>query len=122
MRLSKDGSAFCYPEHIGREARILFRELKNQAYLRGVASDAFARSAARFLATLNAIHPFREGNGRCQLTFLVLLAHGAGHALAIERLDPESFLAAMIASFHGSDEPLCEEIRRLIDDSPRTHT
>jgi cell filamentation protein len=28
---------------------------------------------AHFLAELNAIHPFREGNGRTQLTFAVLL-------------------------------------------------
>ncbi len=33
-----------------------------------------------FLAELNAIHAFREGNGRSQLTFFALLADHAGHS------------------------------------------
>jgi cell filamentation protein len=33
VRLSKDGSAFCYPENIEREMRSLFRNLRQQAQL-----------------------------------------------------------------------------------------
>jgi cell filamentation protein len=115
VRLSKDGSAFCYPEHIARELRILFAGLKRQRYLRERPPDRFAVEAARFLATLNAIHPFREGNGRAQFTFLALLADQAGHSLILERLDPERFLTAMISSFHGDEQRLVEKIRHLID-------
>jgi cell filamentation protein len=32
-------------------------------------AQAFASRAAHFLYELNAIHAFREGNGRSQLTF-----------------------------------------------------
>lgn len=115
VRLSKDDSAFCYPEHIARELRTLFSDLRRQRYLREQPPDAFSAAADRFLATLNAIHPFREGNGRTQNSFLALLADQAGHPLIRERLEPERFLAAMIASFRGDEQPLVEEIRRLID-------
>lgn len=74
VRLGKDGSAFCYPEHIAREMQRLFADLKRQRYLKGLSPDAFAAAAAHFLASLNAIHPFREGNGRTQASFLTLLA------------------------------------------------
>src|SRR5487761_1517779 len=74
VRISKDASAFCYPENIRREMRKLFADLKRDNYLRGSSREQFAVRAAHFLASLNAIHPFREGNGRTQTIFLVLLA------------------------------------------------
>lgn len=115
VRLGKEGSAFCYPEHIRREMTRLFASLKRERYFRDLPTRAFADRSARFLATLNAIHPFREGNGRTQTIFLALLADRAGHPLALDRLMPERFLAAMIASFRGDERPLIAEIRRLID-------
>ena len=55
-------------------------------YLRNLDAQTFADKAAHFLAELNAIHAFREGNGRSQLTFFALLADHAGHPLKIEKL------------------------------------
>lgn len=115
VRLGKEGSAFCYPEHIAREMRRIFTSLKRERRLRGLPADAFAGKAAHFLATLNAIHPFREGNGRTQTIFLAFLAAQAGHPLRLDRLVPETFMAVMIASFRGDERPLVAEIRRLID-------
>ena len=114
VRLNKDGSAFCYPENIAREMQRLFADLKRQRYLKGLSPDAFAASAAHFLATLNAIHPFREGNGRTQTSFLTLLADQAAYPLKLDRLVPERFLNAMIESFYGDERSIAAEIRRLI--------
>jgi cell filamentation protein len=115
VRLGKEGSALCYPENIGREMRQLFAGLRRQGHLNGLSAEVFAVDAAHFLATLNAIHPFREGNGRTQTSFLMLLADRAGHPLNLDRLVPEQFLDAMIESFHGDERSITEEIRRLID-------
>ena len=106
VRISKDGSAFCYPENIAREMKALFEALKHENFLRGLSREDFAFEAASFLSTLNAIHPFREGNGRSQTTFITLLADQAGHPLDLDKLVPEDFLAAMVASFKGDDGPL----------------
>lgn len=78
-------------------------------------SATFADRAAAFLADLNAIHPFREGNGRTQLAFFVVLADGAGHPLALERMNPPAFLSAMIESFKGDSGPLRRLIGQFID-------
>ena len=94
--------------------RALFGDLKARRYFRGLSSDAFADQATVFLATLNAIHPFREGNGRTQMTFFALLADQANHTLLLERLEPELFLEAMVASFHGETADLRAHIHRLI--------
>lgn len=114
VRISKNGNAFCYPENIAREMKRLFADLKRHRYLQDLSHDEFAIQAAHFLTTLNAIHPFREGNGRTQTSFLALLADQAGHPVALERINPETFLAIVIESFHGNEEPLAKELRRLV--------
>jgi cell filamentation protein len=114
VRISKGSDTFCYPEHIGREMRAVFGTLQRRHGLKGLAREDFAREYAAFLATLNAIHPFREGNGRTQLAFTALLATRAGHPLDLSRLQPKMFLNAMVASFKGDEAPLVRQIARLI--------
>ena len=113
VRISKDGSAFCYPENIGREMRQLFLILREKRYLRGLRRDAFVADATAFLSTLNAIHPFREGNGRTQTVFLTLIAAQAGHPFDLDKLDPDAFLSAMVSSFQGDQHPLGRQLRLL---------
>jgi cell filamentation protein len=116
VRISKGGSMFCYPESIDREMAKLFGSLAAQKHFKGTTAKDFAATAAHFLAELNAIHPFREGNGRTQLTFLTLLAETAGHPLDIERLDPDAVMAAMIESFGGEEKPLAKLILKLVSE------
>jgi cell filamentation protein len=92
----------------------LFKQLKEQRFLRGLDVEAFAANGAHFLSELNAIHPFREGNGRTQLVFFGILAVQAGHPLDLEQLEPETFLAAMINAFNGNEAPLAAQIRHLL--------
>lgn len=113
VRIVRGGSMFCYPEHIRPELRRLFGWLRINNGLRDLETTGFSTAAAHFLAELNAIHAFRDGNGRTQLVFLDLLAARAGHPLDFDRLDPEVFLTAMIASFGGDEAPLVSQIREL---------
>lgn len=114
VRISKDGSTFCYPENIEREMRRIFGELQDDNNLRDLTPEEFAKKAAHFLAELNAIHPFREGNGRTLNVFFMLLASQAGHPLDMTRLEPAELLAAMIASFGGNEAPLASTILGLL--------
>jgi cell filamentation protein len=67
------------------------------------------------LAELNAIHPFREGNGRTQLVYLTLLSDRAGRPLRLARMDPKSMFAATVATFNSDETPLAALIESLID-------
>jgi len=116
VRISKQDSTFCYPEHINREMRGLFRGLSAQKHFRHLDVPSFATRAAHFIAELNAIHPFREGNGRTQLAFLILLAERAGNPLALEQLDPLAILKAVVESFGGREQPLVHMIAGLIQE------
>ena len=114
VRLTKNTSTFCYPEHIAPEMHRLFGNLKFDRRLKDRSREDFVHGAAHFLAELNAIHPFREGNGRAQLTFLSLIARGAGHPLDFDRLNPEVMLDAMITSFRGNEAPLVAALAALL--------
>ena len=112
--MSKQGNPFCFPEHIQAQASKLFAELKSDNFLKDLPAAQFANKAAHFLSELNAIHAFREGNGRAQLSFFALLADHAGQPLDLESLDPEAMLNAMISSFEGDQTELVEVIAGLI--------
>ncbi len=114
VRISKGGNMFCYPEYISAQMRDLFHSLRAEGYLRSRSAAEFAQDAAGFLNKLNAIHPFRDGNGRTQLSFMALLGARAGHPLYFEHLDPPAFLAAMIRGFHGDEAPLAAQLTTLI--------
>ena len=114
MRLSKGESHFCYPEHIDGQLATLFGDLASYSNLKGLTRDEFATKAAAFLATLNVIHTFREGNGRAQLSFLLLLSENAGHPLDLAQMDPAAMLEAMIASFFGDERPLTKILCDMI--------
>jgi cell filamentation protein len=117
VRISKEDSTFCYPEHIHREMRKLFGMLAALRYLKGLDSRTFAAKSAHFLTELNAIHPFREGNGRTQLSFLVELAERAGHPIPLSGLRPKAVLKAFADSFKGNERPLRDLIEQAISPS-----
>ena len=116
IRISKQDSHFCYPEYIDAELCKLFDQLAADDYLCELPREIFAEKAAEFLATLNVIHTFREGNGRTQLSCLLLVADNAGHAMSLAALDPEAMLQAMIQSFFGNAVPLAAILTSVIDD------
>lgn len=114
VRISKDGSMFCYPENIAAEMQKLFGQLATAHYFRGLPPHIFVEKAAHLLSDLNAIHPFREGNGRTQLVFLTLLADQAGHPLDLDRMNPERMLAGMVHSFASDESGLQDVIAGLM--------
>jgi cell filamentation protein len=114
VRITKGESTFCYPEHIDSEMKKLFKQLVEAKYYEGLSPEKFAGKATHFLAELNAIHTFREGNGRTQLSFLILLAERAGHPINLKKTDPEAIMQAVIASFNGQEKPLADLILGFI--------
>lgn len=114
VRIGKGASMFCFPENIRPQLQALFVWLAERDYLAGLDANAFSALGAHFLSELNAIHAFREGNGRAQMAFFAMLADRAGHPIDFSRLEPEPFLAAMIAAFNGDEGDLAEQIRSFI--------
>ncbi|MDX8355746.1 Fic/DOC family protein [Cognatiyoonia sp. IB215182] len=114
IRTAKGGNWFCYPEYIDTEMIRIFRELAEENHLAKTSSlQDFARRAAHYIADINAVHPFREGNGRCQLTLLDILMQVAGLEMVEDNINEDEFMDAMIASFCGNEIPLRNAIIRM---------
>lgn len=61
---------FCRHEFIKESLDRLFNDLENENKLKSTTIQEFGLRAAFYLTELNAIHPFREGNGRTQREFI----------------------------------------------------
>lgn len=81
--------------------------------LSGLASDKafngkapqpeFCDRAAFYMGELNAIHPFRDGNGRTQREFIRQLAAKNGYSLSWSRITRAEMNEASLRSFQEAD-------------------
>ena len=95
---------------------IIFRELHDEDCLRGLRRDMFVGRLAYYLGEVNALHPFREGNGRAQRAFFAQLARDAGFTLAWQHLDPVRNVEASAAIMRGDPEPMRKMLEALVRD------
>ncbi len=123
--ISKGGNLFAHHAHIGGVAAAIFKQLAAENHLAGLGPGAFGERAAHYLDELNALHPFREGNGRAQREFLSHLAQANGYYIAWENMKRPDLLQASIASFSGDTSKLAMLIRENlhgIDSDPTVPT
>ncbi len=111
------GSMFCLPQFIEPAAAEIFRQLRQEELLRGLARDAFIDRLSYYLGEVNAVHAFREGNGRTQRAFFELLAADAGYTLDWQRLDAERNVLASDAIMRGDPGPM----RKMLDELTGDH-
>lgn len=117
------GDLFALPRYIEGEMDRRFALIHRERDLRGMSADRFAARAAEHICEINAIHPFREGNGRTQRLFLKVLTRQAGHNLRIDRMDKELWMRGSVESFrHQNYGPMAECIRRAIVRRQRERT
>lgn len=114
VRTSKGGNVFCYPEHIASQMDKLFARLQQPQFRGAAPAREFIAAGASFLAELNAIHAFRDGNGRAQLSFMHSVSIRAGHEFDLSKIRQRAFMKAIISSFHGELGPLQRELRHLL--------
>lgn len=82
VNISKGNTNFGPAMHIGSALKELFDKLAKERLLAELSASAFVDRAAFYLGEINAIHPFREGNGRTQREFIRQLGLQAGHPLS----------------------------------------
>jgi cell filamentation protein, protein adenylyltransferase len=109
------GSLFCLPQHLASYAADVFGRLAAADRLRGLNREQFISRVTEFLADINALHPFREGNGRAQRAFFSQLAHDAGHHIDWVRMDPDINVIASTAAHRGDLGPMTSMLSDLID-------
>ena len=112
------GQLFCLPQHLESFADEVFTNLHRAELLRGRDLDEFVTGLAELLGDINALHPFREGNGRTQRAFLAQLARDAGYELRWTAMDPAENDQASRLSLAGDPSALHTMLARLVRPLP----
>lgn len=94
----KGKSDFVSCSDIDKEADKIFSGLADDDLLKGLERGDFCQKLSYLLADIDYLHPFREGNGRCERVFVSALARNAGWNLHLEDLSSKRFHEAMIVS------------------------
>lgn len=97
------GQGFARGPQIDHGLDTLFAGLKADNLLAGLSRDEFADKAATAFATINSIHPFREGNGRTQREFFTALAAQAGHPIDFSVISAERMNVVSVAAHERGD-------------------
>lgn len=97
---------FCFADwnFIEPELQRLLNELVNENYLEGLDRISLANRLAYYMAELNVLHPFRDGNGRTIREFIRQLAYKNGYLLDLQKAEPHDILTAAIRSVVNTDE------------------
>lgn len=114
VRMSKGISIFANPQFIERSAKDLFSQLEQENFLQRAPLDKLAARLAFYYNELNAIHPFREGNGRSLKVVITEIARRAGFRILWDRLSFRENIAASIEGFNGNYQPFTDIFRRIM--------
>ncbi len=114
VNMSKGDSVFALVEWLEPQAEQVFAWLASEQHLLNRSRVEFIEGVSRFLSDLNALHPFREGNGRTQRAFLRLLAADAGWHLPWSEVGPDENAAISAGSMADREAfvPLFDRIMR----------
>jgi cell filamentation protein len=101
--LARDGSYFANHQHLINAALPIFEKLADEDYLKGLGAADFSVRAAYYLGEINALHPFREGNGRAQRELINHLAYKNGYFIDWKNVSQDDMIQASIESFLRGD-------------------
>jgi len=101
--LARDDSYFANHRYIIEVAGLIFAKLADENYLQGLDAADFSTNAAYYLGEINALHPFREGNGRAQREFINHLAYNNGFFIDWTNISEADMIQASIESFQRRD-------------------
>lgn len=113
--MARPGSKPFAPSHqIEPRMAALAADIHKADNLRGFDRGAFVDKVTDILAEINAIHAFREGNGRTQREFMRQLGREAGHELDFRGVTRERMMQVSIEANERGDKTM---MRRIVEEA-----
>lgn len=103
VNISKGGHLFGAAAFVEPALHEVLQRLAGEHYLKATDARMFATRGGYYMGEINAIHPFRDGNGRSQREFIRLLALQAGFGVDWSRVTRERMMTASLESFKTGD-------------------
>ena len=97
---------FCLTEHIESFGNDIFNKLEKEKYFVNYDTETKIDKLVELFADINALHPFREGNGRSQRLFIESLAKINGIYLDLTNVSKIDMIIASHESIKGDYKKL----------------
>lgn len=118
--ISKDNALFCRPQLIEQFAGDVFGKIPRGAALDQLTPEQTLHRLPQHLSDIDALHPFREGNGRATRAFIGQWAEAGGIHLDWSRLDRDRNVLAYQAAFRGNAGPLRDLVHEVAEPISRS--
>ena len=107
--ISKGNSRFCSYHLIQSYSETIAKKFKQQQW-QNIAPKQFSEQSAYFLGEYNAVHPFREGNGRVIREMIGQLAKQNGYIIHWENITQDEMIKASEISTTLGNNQLLEKL------------
>ena len=107
--ISKGNSRFCSYHLIQSYSETIAKKFKQQQW-QDIAPEQFSEQSAYFLGEYNAVHPFREGNGRVIREMIGQLAKQNGYIIHWENITQDEMIKASEISTTLGNNQLLEKL------------
>ena len=108
--ISKGDSRFCSYHLIQSYCETIAKKFKQQQWSKNISPEQFSEQAAYFLGEYNAVHPFREGNGRAIREMIGQLAKQNGYDIHWENITQEQMIKASEVSTTLGNNQLLKQL------------
>lgn len=95
---------FCLVEHIDSYATDIFERLHSDNFYIELSNDDTIKKIVTLFGDINALHPFREGNGRTQREFVSMLAKINGLEIDFQSISEEEMIEASYLINKGRED------------------
>lgn len=110
VNLGKQGSLFVHASYIANGLNAVFKELGEKNNFRGLNSEEFFDRLGHHMNEINAVHPFREGNGRTMRLHAAQIGREAGHPIRIAQIDGRAWMGAARHGFTTGDHRALSDV------------
>ncbi len=113
--IAKGETLFCRSDYIVSEAKKIFTSLANDIpRLMDCNTAEFCEKLGYHLGEINALHPFREGNGRTQRMLVSQLAAECGRGVDWSLCSQKEMVQASIAATFGDSNKMTDILLQVV--------
>ncbi len=121
IQISKGNTLFAHPEYIKGYMGQVFKTL-NQDDLKNLSLTDFTHKATYYMAEVNAVHPFREGNGRSTRKLIDQMANTAGYTIDWQQISQHEMIEASKESMQADPVKLRQFFTRATSSQQQNQT
>lgn len=116
--IQKGSTPFASVRYLNENAKDIFSQLKNEKFLNGLKAEPFSERLAHYMAEINILHPFRDGNGRTTRELIRTIAKVNGYEINWSRVDAKDLLRSSIESVYDPSNLAKNLFKTIVNKQP----